>query len=364
MQPAHEKSFTLLHASRLFWIDFLHTSYAQTTIMPLLFYYAFAASGFVRNNYKKCRMQYYSGEEARSSGMCFDVAWKSWVAEMYFEEDLVRTSSIHKNSPQKSVSRLELVLAEWTRNLLYLQSTLEELKIKEHERYVEEGRFGIFKNPARKFNHWRRAELSFRLNDKIARVESDIGLLSDVVKKLDERFEVTIKQKESGSRQRNIQASLVGMGFAEQVVTSKSEAIQAIAGLLWLEEDSPTGSYQAPTSDPEAAIMRAQAKAKMEEEFDKMAEDMAKVSEEDAGASSSWSPPADDAPGILPSTTPGWLVSEPEKIDPKLAHISISKRERQILDSASVTTSWRRWGPSFLKLTAYLILQFLVVPML
>ena len=267
--------------SRLFWIDFLHTSWAQQRILKNFFRLFFVLSNVGQYVMNRVRRSTTRGGPTEN----LDNAWKWQLASLYWYEETVtiktpggapspnasagestgESSTAPASSDDEqpsfstkkhSLSRLELILKTWEGHLQYFYKVFSDMQHKEETRKKDP--FGNTRswNP---LPAWRSQEIALRLKQKIAATEKDIRLLQSVVEKLDNRFEVHDKEElagEPGARQNLIGKSLEEMGLEVRLPvggpggcagfrnwcarTADSpwedrEVITAIAGLLWEE---------------------------------------------------------------------------------------------------------------------------------
>ena len=169
--------------SRLFWIDFLHTSFAQQHILKnffRLFFMMSAAGQWAVNGLGRRMRGKRSGEES------LDNAWKWTLAELYWYEEKTTVQNGGSNWT-RSLSRLDLILKTWEGHLQYFLKVFHDTEHKEEIR-----------GPASWFDRGHRGqEIALRLRQKIKQTEKDIEVLKSVVEKLDAYFRVsaTVKQK-------------------------------------------------------------------------------------------------------------------------------------------------------------------------
>ena len=242
--------------SRLFWVDFLHTSFAQQHILKnffKLFFMMSAAGQWAVNGLGRRMRGKRSGEESLNN------AWKWTLAELYWYEEKVTLQKNGSNST-RSLSRLDFIAKTWEGHLQYFRKVFHDTERKEKIRRTHRG-------PARWFEPgWRAQEIALRLQQKIKQTEKDIAVLRGVVEKLDAYFgispaDILVRSVEHGdlpaeggqsARQHRIGEKLENLGLDVRRenaggVWEDREIVTAIAGLLWKDDAGRGGHHHTAT---------------------------------------------------------------------------------------------------------------------
>lgn len=326
--------------SRLFWIEFMHTSWCQERLLRRLFevfFFGLVPAGLCRGR-SDVRRRLLEKRREQAGTESDDASWKTVLAELYWREDDTARPG------RGSSSRLQAVLKTWQTHLLYFRSVLRDL-----DQDAEHGATAQAAGNARRslFSRWRSEESKVNLQQRIAKTERDVQALKSLLTKLDAVFLWDVEGTSTGGETGEGRQQVI-VGTLQRMELLETENIRSSSGGTILDDKLVLTAIAELLSSPTSSLESAhndQGKAPLLQRDQRVHYAPVSSHEDIADESSS-------VPNGVGTTTRVFSASQ----------IRITLAEQTVLHEAHVASSWTRLGPSLTRLICYLLIQFLVLP--